>query len=56
VLVLVLGHGLWTELKERVDYPEEGIGKVVGTSEEKDEEFPREKDEEFPREYCFSTT
>jgi len=26
-------------------------GKVVETSEEIDEEFPREKDEEFPREY-----
>ena len=49
-------HGLWTEVKERVGYPEEGIGKLVKTSEEKDEEFPREKDEEFPREYCFCTT
>ena len=28
VLVLVLGRGLWTEFKEQVDYPEEGIGKV----------------------------
>ena len=26
-------------------------GKVVETSEEKDEGFPREKDKEFPREY-----
>ena len=26
-------------------------GKVVETSEEKDEEFPREKDKEYPREY-----
>ena len=48
-------HGHWTEVKEQVDYPEEGIGKG-GRNVGRKDEFPIEKDEEFPREYCFCTT